>query len=94
MTKDWRLQNLQETSRLHGVSFTRKPYRSYRPGWDHDHCAACWVKLAERPIEGEDVVHEGYATNEDYIHGAEYEWVCVSCFGLFREEMGWVEISN
>jgi hypothetical protein len=92
MSKDWRLENLEGLAFLHGVSFTRKPYRPYPPGWEHDHCAACWVTLAEPPLEGEDVVHEGYATNEDYIHGVEYDWVCVSCFDLFRDHMAWIEI--
>jgi hypothetical protein len=69
----------------------RKPYATYRPGWDHDHCAACNKKLAEPGIEGADVVHEGYATTSDYEKGADYEWVCVECFCDFKDDMSWME---
>ena len=95
MTKDWRLENLEDPPRLRDVSFVRKPYREYRPGWDHDHCAGCWTKLAEPElIQGDDIVHEGYATTSAYEMGAEYVWVCVTCFQLFREDMGWRDVTG
>ena len=93
MAKDWRLEHLETQPFLRGVAFTRKPYRQYRPGWDHDHCVACWARLAEPPVGEDDTLREGYATTEDFVRGADYEWVCVPCFGLFREDMGWIEIT-
>jgi hypothetical protein len=93
VARDWRLEQLETQPYLRGVGFTRKPYREYRPGWDHDHCAACGMKLAEPELAGEDIVHEGYATTEDFVRGADYEWVCIPCFALFRDEMGWIELS-
>jgi hypothetical protein len=94
MTKDWRLEHLETQPFLRGVSFVRKPYRQYRPGWDHDHCAACWTTLAESGVEGDDVVHEGYATTAAFVRGADYEWVCAPCFQLFRDEMGWLDVTE
>ncbi len=44
--------------------------------------------------EAVDVVHEGYATTTDFVRGAEYDWVCVPCFELFCEVMGWKDVSN
>lgn len=91
MSDDWRLENLKMWPRLRGLAWVRKPYSAYRPGWEHDHCAACNKTLAEPGIEGEDVVHEGYATTSDYEKGADYEWICVECFGDFKGDMGWHE---
>lgn len=89
MTKDWRLQHLETQPYLRGVSFVRKPYQAYRPGWEHDHCVACWTTLAEPGVEGSEIVHEGYATTADFVRGADYDWVCVPCFKEFREVMAW-----
>jgi hypothetical protein len=86
--KDWRLEQLETQPHLRGVRFVRKPYREYRPGWDHDRCVFCGATLAEPTITGENFIHEGYATAEDFVRGADYDWVCVPCFGLFREDMG------
>ncbi len=90
MTKDWRLENL-ELQPLYGVRLVRKPYRSNRPDWEHDHCLGCWAKLMEPDVEGDDIIHEGYATTDDYPRGADYNWVCPSCFEEFRDAMGWVD---
>src|SRR5688500_8893495 len=94
MTKDWRLEQLEPLPFLRGVRFVRKPYRQYRSDWDHDHCVACWTKLAEPDVEGADVVHEGYATTAAFVRGCDYEWVCVPCFQLFRHEMQWVDVTE
>jgi hypothetical protein len=68
--KKWRIDNV---SHLKGLRLQFRRYSRWSESWDHDHCAACWVKLAES--EGPDVQHEGYATCEDYPKGACYEWV-------------------
>jgi hypothetical protein len=91
MSKDWRLEHLETQPYLRGVAFVRKPYRAYREGWDHDHCAACWMKFSEVEVPGEVTQREGFATTAAYPRGADYEWVCVECFELFRDDMGWVE---
>jgi hypothetical protein len=93
MTKDWRLQHLETQPYLRGVSFVRKPYRAPRPRWDHDHCVACWAKLAEPGyLENPDIVPEGYATTAEFVRGADYDWVCSECFHQFRELMEWKEV--
>lgn len=94
MADDWRLENLKTQPYLRGVSFVRKAYKLYRPGWDHDHCVACWITLAEPGIEGDDVIHEGYATTSDFVRGADYNWVCPQCFADFRTTMGWNEVQD
>jgi hypothetical protein len=38
-------------------------------------------------------LHEGYATTTDFVHGAEYDWICMPCFETFRETMGWVDVT-
>ncbi len=93
LEKDWRLENL-ETQEMRGVRFQRMRYREYRPGWDHDHCVACWAKFAEFDDPNEPIQHEGYTTCADYEHGAEYDWVCLECFSLFKDAMGWTEAAN
>jgi hypothetical protein len=45
------------------------------------------AKFAE--FEGPDIQHEGYATCEEYRHGADYAWVCLQCFDDLHGEMGW-----
>jgi hypothetical protein len=81
---DWRLDNVRG---LEGLRFRRKPYRRPSAIWDHDHCAACWAKFSED--DGADIEHEGYATCDDYKHGADYDWLCVTCFDELREMMKW-----
>ena len=89
MSDDWRTELLDMIPYLRGQSFVRKAYRDYRPGWDHDHCAVCGVKLAEPSIEGEGILHEGLGITADYSHGADYEWVCPACFEACKDQMGW-----
>jgi hypothetical protein len=84
---DWRIENARFLKQ--GLQFQRKPYKPRSETWTHDHCAGCWATLAE--YDGPNFQHEGYATCEDYEHGADYDWLCVSCFSDLREEMGWVD---
>jgi hypothetical protein len=74
-------------SGLENVLFIRKRYRQYSPDWDHDHCAACWAKVAEWDEPG--ILHEGYATTAEYEQGEDYDWVCASCFDELQVDMGW-----
>ena len=89
MSDEWRAEVLETLPYLRGQSFARKPYKAYRPGWEHDHCAVCGAKLMEESAAVEDTLHEGYATTPDYQHGEDYDWICVACFAASREEMGW-----
>jgi hypothetical protein len=92
--KDWRLQHLEHQPYLRGVSFIRKTYRAYRPGWEHDHCAACWQEFVEPGVEADGAIHEGYATTDDYEKGAEYDWVCPACFEAFASDMDWRDLTK
>ena len=76
------------------MRFLRKPCKAYRPDWDHDHCAGCWAKFAEHSSDAEPIEREGYATTADYGKGADYVWICVPCFLLFRSQMGWIEVAS
>lgn len=92
MAEDRRLERLRGQAYLKSVRFERKPNRAYSASWDHDHCAGCWVKFVKGgTAPGNDLLHEGYATTEDYLHGAEHVWVCGECFALFRRPMSRIE---
>ena len=81
---DWRLVFCE---RIRGERLEFKKYTAYSETWTHDHCAACWATFCES--EGSEIVHEGYATTDDYELGADYEWVCVPCFNDLHQIMGW-----
>ena len=89
MSEDTQL--LEMLKGLRDVSFERKLYRTYQPGWDHDHCPACGVTLTEPTHPDLNAIHEGFATTDDYEMGAEYEWVCPACFERLRGPMGWTD---
>ena len=95
MADDWRLEQLKRTTDLQGQRFQRKAYRQPSAEWDHDHCAGCWATfmVAGKGVgSSEPILHEGFAVWAGYPRGAEYEWICPECFGLFKDEMGWTEI--
>ena len=94
MEGDWRLEHLRTQPFLRGACFQRTLYKTNHPDWDHDHCAGCWAKFAENASEPELIEQEGYATTSNYEKGAGYDWVCVTCFALFKDEMGWIEVRN
>lgn len=78
---DWRRQGQERY--LKGVTLRFQPYKSFREGWDHDHCHFCGIKLAEE--SSPEALSEGYATHDLYY------WVCAECFSDFRDEFGWQE---
>jgi hypothetical protein len=82
--KDWRFENAKH---LKGMRLQFRPYTRWSVSWDHDHCAGCWAKFAE--FDGPEIQHEGYATCDDYKHGACYERVCKQCFGDFKDDLSW-----
>jgi hypothetical protein len=82
--KDWRLRGQEKY--LRGLSWTRRPYTAYRPGWDHDHCEFCSAKLMG--VRAPDVLDEGYETKGGYT------WVCPPCFEDFREMFEWTVTSS
>jgi hypothetical protein len=47
------------------------------------------VKIAEPSMAGDGMIHEGYAVTEAYEKGADYEWVCSSCFDVAKDKMSW-----
>jgi hypothetical protein len=80
--KEWRLEN---ASRLKGAQLQFRRYTRWSEAWDHDHCSACWAKLAE--FDGPDIQHEGYATGGK--RGTGYEWICCECFEDLKSDLGW-----
>lgn len=93
MTDQWRAEMLETLPYLRGQSFVRKSYRAYRPDWEHDHCAVCGVTFAEEALQGEAIIHDGYATTSNYKHGEDYEWVCVDCFRASKNAMDWKDVT-
>jgi hypothetical protein len=83
--KQWRIDN---ASHLKRVRLQLRRYTPWSESWDHDHCAACGAKFAE--FKGPDILHEGYATAEDYPKGAGYEWVCSACVADLKDDLGWI----
>jgi hypothetical protein len=97
---DWRLTD-QDTY-LKGVSLVRKPYRAYSETWEHDHCVFCFAKFMDPAYsdvhrtfieEHPEVLTDGYATTADGPNGADYYWICPSCFDDFVEAFGWRIVS-
>ena len=64
-----------------GVALTRRPWRPYRPGWDHDHCEFCGAKFGA--FDGPDILQKGWATADGY------RWICDQCFADFRARFDW-----
>jgi hypothetical protein len=92
METDWRWEILKDQHYLRGSRLQFRTWRESRPGWDHDHCGACSDKFAVHDFDHEHVLKGGYTTCADYVHGAEYEWICPICFADFKEQMGWSEV--
>ena len=89
LDEDWRLEILSSRPHLRGAAFLFRPYQRYSPDWDHDHCAACFIKLTEPGIGDVNVVHSGYAIAEMPGHRAGYWWVCTLCFDDLSDTMEW-----
>ena len=81
---DWRIRSQERY--LQGAVLRFAPYRTVSPAWDHDHCAFCWAKF----IPDESV---GYTTTGEYLHGADYTWICPTCFTDFKERFEWIVIA-
>jgi hypothetical protein len=79
---DWRRQGQDRF--LKGRRWSLQTYQAYREEWDHDHCEFCGAKFS---LADEDL-HRGYVTDDSY------HWVCESCFADFRDEMGWMVVSE
>jgi hypothetical protein len=60
-----------------GIALVRKRYKQWSETWDHDHCAFCWATFSLKELDG---LTQGYATTAEYEHGAEYTWICETCF--------------
>ena len=87
--KAWRIDN---ASHLKYARLQFLPWRQKREDWDHDHCLACNAKFAE--AEGTGILHEGYTTCSDYMRGAEYHWICPTCFTELKPDLGWRDVSR
>lgn len=77
---------------LQGAIFVRKAYSPWSPEWEHEHCEFCRAEIAEKGSHWDtaDAVHEGYsAPGPPSDPRDDWYWVCPSCFGRFRERLGW-----
>ena len=86
LEEDWRIFGAKQWE-LEGCTLHWHRWTRPRPSWDHDHCAGCWAKFMEEDLP--DALHEGYTTGEDYPHGADYAWVCSTCFADLKPALGW-----
>jgi hypothetical protein len=93
---DWRLTGQERY--LSGASWVRKRCRARSEKWEHDHCEFCQAKFMDPDFspshrtfieEHPDVLTEGYATTAEHPHGADYHWLCPTCFSDFAERFGW-----
>ena len=93
---DWRL-TAQEKYLLE-VELLRKPYRARGASWEHDHCSFCWATFMDPNFSDEhreaiandpEVLIEGYATTATHPMGADYYWICPTCFEDFVGRFKW-----
>ena len=76
---DWRLTN--QMNYFFGKELLHTKYKPYRPGWEHDHCDFCSVKI-------DSLTPSAYCTT-DYYH-----WVCENCFSDFCSVFKWKIVST
>jgi len=95
---DWRRMR-QEKFLPSGTTWVRKRYRARSETWEHEHCEFCAAKFMDpdhsdqhRRVVANDpeILTEGFTTTDQHEKGAEYHWVCASCFADFAEELGWL----
>jgi hypothetical protein len=87
MNEDWRMSGARS---LRGARLQRRQWQQWSGEWDHDHCSACGAKFGSAAAP--DILHEGYTTCGDFVHGAGYEWICPTCFSDLKAAMGWVDV--
>ena len=93
MSEDRWVEGLAGTdlSSLEGLAVAFRPYRQYTDGWDHDHCESCMAGPNESdPTD----LHEGWTTTSEYDYGAEYLWLCDSCYQRFKHRLGLREVDD
>ena len=75
---DWRLMGQERY--LQGATLRWATWWPYQEGWDHDHCAFCFVHFGDHVFEDDpDTQLEGYVTEDDY------HWVCRRCCEDFKQ---------
>jgi len=87
MSEDWRSVGARF---LRGTRLQRRQWRQWSAQWDHDHCSGCNAEFSNSTAP--DILHEGYTTCSDFVHGAGYEWLCPECFSDLKDTMGWIEV--
>lgn len=77
---------IEEADYCLGLTFLRKRWHrpSDNPDWDHDHCAACWARIWDRPEAEAGSFGEGYASVADARWPDDYHWLCPPCFAALR----------
>jgi hypothetical protein len=90
--QQWHQYRLDFARHLKGLRLQFCRYTQPSDTWDHDHCAGCNAKFAE--FEAPDILHHGYTTCDDYVHGPEYDWICETCFQDLRQDMQWTVVQG
>ena len=94
--EDWRLTGQDDV--LAGAALVRKRYTARSETWEHEHCAFCWAKFMDPEFSPEhrkfiednaDVRTEGYTTTDEHPQGADFWWICDTCFTDFLERFRW-----
>ena len=80
---DWRLMG--QGRFLRGRRMKWMAWRSFRPGWDHDHCEFCGAEISDRPVDEHTEFNAAWVTADD-----EYHWVCPRCFDDFATRFAWI----
>jgi hypothetical protein len=85
---DWRFLNVEF---LRGQKFRFKRYEPPTPEWKHAHCSGCWAKFMG--MDDPEVERSGYAVTSDCEKGADYYWICSSCFAAFQDQLDWIVVA-
>ena len=81
MEEDWRLGLANTPAFYKQFKWKFKRWSQTRPGWDHDHCEFCQVKIMDEPSP--ENLAEGWATTDETY------WICQECFNDFQGTYHW-----
>lgn len=74
MNNDWCITN--QKNYLFKKNLKKGPFKPYREGWEHQHCAFCSERIDS-------------STNVAYSTEDGYHWICKECFRDFKTMFEW-----